>query len=263
MKRLLPHNFVAKKQSEYFKNRQTSLEEDEIIIICDFAENYSFVVQDAIQSFHWSNDQCTIHPFCMYYKDIDGNLKCKSVIVIAESLKHDTVAVHLMQQKLINLIRSDFPTIKKLVFFSDGAASQYKNRKNFYNLCRFKGDYGYDVEWHFFATSHGKSACDALGGAFKRDAVRASLQHPGEPFITSARNLFEWAQSKRLSKTSFIFCTNEEYEGHARQQRTRYNNVRAIIGTQSYHSFTPINEKTIEAKTISDAENNDIHILVP
>ena len=28
----------------------------------DFAENDQYVLQDEIQSFHWKNSQCSIHP---------------------------------------------------------------------------------------------------------------------------------------------------------------------------------------------------------
>ena len=38
------------------------LPENAAIILLDLAENYSFIVQDAIQSFHWNNLQATIHP---------------------------------------------------------------------------------------------------------------------------------------------------------------------------------------------------------
>ncbi|KAG1702387.1 hypothetical protein GQR58_004511 [Nymphon striatum] len=37
---------------------------------------------------------------------------------------------------------------------------QYKNYKNFANLCYHKSDFGLDAEWGFFGTSHGKSPCD-------------------------------------------------------------------------------------------------------
>jgi len=65
---------------------------------------------------------------------------------------------------------------QKILYFSDEAASQYKNCKNFLNLCHHKVDFGVDAEWHFFATSHGKGPCDGLGGTVKRLAARASLQ---------------------------------------------------------------------------------------
>ena len=41
----------------------------------DFSENYSFVLQDATQSFHWNNSQATIHPFVAYYMKF-GELHC-------------------------------------------------------------------------------------------------------------------------------------------------------------------------------------------
>jgi hypothetical protein len=46
---------------------------------------------------------------------------------------------------------------------SDGAASQYKNRKNVINLCYHKDDSVMVAECHFFAVSHGKGACDGTG----------------------------------------------------------------------------------------------------
>jgi hypothetical protein len=52
-------------------------------------------------------------------------------------------------------------------YFSDGAVSQYKNCKKFLNLCYHEEDFGVKAEWHFFATSHGKSPCDSIGGTIK------------------------------------------------------------------------------------------------
>ena len=35
------------------------------------------------------------------------------------------------------------------LYFSDGAASQYKNCKNVVNLCHHEEDFGISAEWHF------------------------------------------------------------------------------------------------------------------
>ena len=64
----------------------------------------------------------------------------------------------------------------KIYYFSDGSSAQYKNFKNFANLRHHKKDFRVDAEWHFFATSHGKNACDCVGGMLKRLAAKASLQ---------------------------------------------------------------------------------------
>jgi hypothetical protein len=65
---------------------------------------------------------------------------------------------------------------KKTVYFSDGSEAQYKNRKKLLNIACHNEDFGVPAEWHFFATSHGKSACDGVVGTLKRLAAKVSLQ---------------------------------------------------------------------------------------
>ena len=51
-------------------------------------------------------------------------------------------------------------------------------------------DFEVKAEWHFSATSHGKGACDGLGGTVKRLAARASLQRPYNDQLMIPRQLF-------------------------------------------------------------------------
>ena len=51
-----------------------------------------------------------------------------------------------------------------------------------------------DAEWHFSATSHGKSACDGLGAIFKREAYKASLVAKPTNAILNSNALFKWSQ---------------------------------------------------------------------
>jgi hypothetical protein len=66
--------------------------------------------------------------------------------------------------------------LKKNVYYSDGSAAQYKNRKNLLNITFHNEDFGMPAEWHFFATSHGKSTSDGVGDTLKTIAAKASLQ---------------------------------------------------------------------------------------
>ena len=94
-------------------------------------------------------------------------------------MHHDTVAVYLFQKSLIAYLKRSLPSVpQKIYYFSDGAASQYKNRKNFINLCHHRENFGISAEWHFSATSHDIGACDGLGGTVKCLAAKASLQRP-------------------------------------------------------------------------------------
>ncbi len=150
------------------------------MVIADFSENYSFILQDAAQGFHSNNSQATLHPFIAYFID-SGELCHLSYVIISDCLHHDTIAVYLFQKCFIAFLKNLLPERlqpKSIICFSDGAASQYKNRKKFVNLCLHQNNFGISAEWHFSATSHGKGACDGLGETVKRLAARASLQRP-------------------------------------------------------------------------------------
>jgi len=54
----LDHYFTAKAQAAYLKQWKETLESDECVILADFAENYQFIIQDEIQSCHWSKELC-------------------------------------------------------------------------------------------------------------------------------------------------------------------------------------------------------------
>ncbi|CAH0550784.1 unnamed protein product [Brassicogethes aeneus] len=64
------HHYISKKQSNFLRVRKENLAEYECIVMCDFAENYAFVVQDEVQSFHWNSSSATLHPFVIYFRDI-------------------------------------------------------------------------------------------------------------------------------------------------------------------------------------------------
>jgi len=43
------------------------------LILMDFAENYSFHIQDETQGYHWTHQSCTVHPVVCYYKNSEKN----------------------------------------------------------------------------------------------------------------------------------------------------------------------------------------------
>ena len=177
--KLTEHHFIVKNQNQYLKGLKTSLKPNECIIILDFAENFSFVVQDAAQTFHWNNAQATSHLFVVYYKSNNGDLCHRAFACISDHITHDTAAVYVFVEKLINdYVKLYLPQLKKILYFSDGSCSQYKNYKNFANLIFHVQDFGITAAWNFFATSHGKNLCDGVAGTVKRLATRASLQRP-------------------------------------------------------------------------------------
>lgn len=121
---LKPHAYIAEAQAIYFKNLKKSISEGEIIVQCDFAENYSFVVQDAAPSFHWNNEQATLLTSVFYYTRRDGiEIKHGSIVMISDDLKHDTATYYAYQKK-----------------------NYIKNRFNFVNLFYYKHDFNTNAE---------------------------------------------------------------------------------------------------------------------
>ena len=128
---LRAHAFLAIQQSRFFKKCKQSLETSEVVVCANFSENYAFVLQDAAQGFHWNNSQCTIHPFVIYHK-VSSSISYQSYVVISDCLNHDTTAVYLYQKGFITFLKSELSILpKKIEYFTDGAASQYKILKIF------------------------------------------------------------------------------------------------------------------------------------
>ena len=46
--------YLAKSQAAYLKSRKEDINEITVLIRGDFSENYTFVVQDEVQIFHWT-----------------------------------------------------------------------------------------------------------------------------------------------------------------------------------------------------------------
>ena len=163
---LTKHSFLFKCQANLLKTKKESLLPYEAIVLGDFAENYQFIVQDEIRSYHWNKEHCTLHPVVIYYLDDDANLAHKSFCFISNDNHHDNYFVYKLQSLLIDYLEINYPHITILFYFSDGCAGQYKNSKKFINLCHHL-DFGLDAEWIFFAMSHEKSSCDGIGGFAK------------------------------------------------------------------------------------------------
>lgn len=93
--KLKTHHFVSKQQSAYVNWKKNNLL-DEVLVQCDFSENYAFIVQEAAQSFHYNNNQASIHTVVYYYK-MNGEIRHYSLAIISDDLTHNTVAVYAFQ----------------------------------------------------------------------------------------------------------------------------------------------------------------------
>lgn len=142
----------------------------------------------------------------------------------------------------------------KIRYFTDGAAAQYKSKKNFINLCFHHEDFGLEAVWHFFATSHGKGPCDGVGGTLKRLAAKASLQRPFDDQICTPRELYEWAVGS-LCSVKPIWVSKDNINAERENLASRYQHAKGLPGTRGFHAFIPISLAEVKAGVTSSARN--------
>lgn len=166
-------------------------------------------------------------------------------------MKHDTNTVHAFIATLITFLKNTLE-FKNCIYFSDGASSQYKNYKNFINLCKHKEDFGIDAEWNFFATSHAKSPCDGIGGTVKRLVAWASLQMIDGGCIDTPQQMFNWC-CKSITGINFCFISNDHVSNNVTNFKLeeRYSQCMTVPGTKSHHSYIPQGYSMLQIRRIS------------
>ena len=248
------HHYVAKSQSKFFKNLKATLPLNEVVLVGDFAENYTFVVQDEIQSFHYEKSQCTVHPFALYYND-NGTVKERSFCFISPSTGHSAAMVHAFIKKLIPDLKIFLPRLSKIHYFSDGASQQYKNKFNLINVYFHDKDFQVACEWHFFASYHGKGVCDGIGGSVKMTVMRESLKRTAHRQILNTVDMVNFLTEKMASVT-FYHVESDYIESIEANLEHRYAEVQAVPGTRKFHRFNPQDNNKIRGYFLSSNIEN-------
>lgn len=266
----LLHTYVKRKQAATFKELQGIVNGEEILLQVDFSENASLLNQNEIQSAHWSHGQATV--FTAYAWISDGINK--SIVLVSDNLDHTKVSVFKYMDTILTLLKHEHKNIKIVNVFSDGAASQFKQRYLFANLQVFEEDHDIKIKWHFFATSHGKGVVDGIGGTVKRSVWRyvktgavnvntpemfakvAAERNPNVHIefvsnenIEKNRTTLEeyWADTLPIPNCLSLHCVYPQGKGHL-----------FISDVSSSRNFTKVRVKDIEAESNTNDDNDDI-----
>lgn len=248
---LKPHSFIAKQQSLFIAEKKENLLHGEVLVMFDFSENYSYVVQNASQAFHFNNNQCTVFPVIYYYRE-GSEIKHQSCIFLSDSIKHDTAAVATIKKKLILEIRGKVKSLKKIIYNTDGAKQHFKNKYQICNLIHHKEDYGVDAEWHYCVTAHGKSHYDGIGATFKREAYRTSLTLGLKVPLLTFDRLYTWAEEHFKSIKIFRY-TQIEHNAMTRKLKKRFESALPVPGISQNHGFIAQSKSALIIKRYSNA----------
>ena len=170
LKRFKVHLFSIENQTEYYRNLQSTMKDDELLIHIDFSENYVCKSLKEIQESRYgaSKRQLTIHTGVYYTSSTE---KPVSFATVSDSLQHGPAGVWAFLNPVLDDIKNLYPSIQHIHFFSDGPFSQYRQKNNFYYFSTELAAKGFSVaSWNFHEAGHGKGAPDGVGGSLKRAA---------------------------------------------------------------------------------------------
>ena len=250
------HHYIWQYQRNYFKNLKLNVKENEVIVHVDFAENFTAVYQNEVQSKYFTKDQVTLHNVVAYFK-LNGVNEHLSMSVISDHMNHCTAAVHAFLKPIFEHLTSVQPKIDTAIMFSDGSAAQYKNRKNIASLVRFKENFNLNVEWHYSASCHGKGAVDGIGASIKQSARNDSLRGAR---ITNAQELHSWAE-KRMKNIKTFLVTSETVLDFEKKFQAMIHNALPIEGIQSLHCFVPNKNGEVEGSFVSGGERKSYKVF--
>jgi hypothetical protein len=99
--------------------------------------------------------------------------------------------------------------------------------------------------WNFFATSHGKNACDGVGGTTKRVAALASLQCTIDRQILTPYQLFIFCL-EALPTIKYFYISKDDVNEKTKFLEEHFASACTVAGTRDNHCFIPLSENEIK-----------------
>ena len=84
-------------------------------------------------------------PMVFYYND-NGSISHKTLILISDCEKHDSVAVYIFIKSFNEFLSIYHQSISDCIYFSDCAPQQFKNVKHVSTIYYHKQDFGRSAE---------------------------------------------------------------------------------------------------------------------
>jgi hypothetical protein len=251
LQNLKKHSHVTNVQQKYFNTILKDVQEDEIVLQIDFAENYVCDTQNAIQQAHFTKRQIAVYTAHATSKNFS-----QSYVIVSDSIEHSKYAVYAFNKAIIEDLKVISPNVTKLIFISDGCAQQFKNQFTLSLLCHSEEDFGIKTQHNFLSTSHGKGAVDGIGGTIKRNVRTKVMSTPG----LEVNNAQEFANVARsfCKDTKVFHIPHDEIERTKIVLDKKWKNLKSFNGIRSCHSFKPISNFEIEACITSEGDGEKI-----
>lgn len=181
----------------------------------------------------WSRESVLLFTAALFFKG-----KCQTFLVCSNTKNKDKntilTFIDFLYCNIFNAEQPNSENPSEEVIWSDGPASEFKNRYMAKVLNFLSQKYGKPFSWKYFATSHGKGVVDGVGGNVKR-LVREKIMSQGEgsPVVQSAKDFADLA-AKAVTSTR-IFYVDEEFINKKIERENPWVDVLSIPGISSFH----------------------------
>lgn len=229
------HYFTQYYQYKMYAECKENLQDYEVILLQDFANNIELKNQDEVKGAFYSTTQITVHPTVVYVKLPKEDKPRRLVITHLSDIKQHTAhMVHFITTDCIKYITVKFNVAswKNIYVWSDGCCSQFKGKTSFFYMEKSK----YKIERHFFGSEHGKSESDGETGRFSRamsDAFKSRLYH-----IKGALDTIKFLK-KKFNDEKYVFRNIQESDLNPVLEHFAGTNLKVLSGncTRSLHNI--------------------------
>lgn len=146
----------------------------------DFAENWTVVLPDEVQAYHWHKKQVSVFTCVAITRK-----STRSFAVMSDDVCYDSAHAYCAIRKITDWLDDNAPVHLRVTFVSDGAVIHLKNK---YQLHEFRKLEYPAAKWLFSVTGHGKNACDGVGGLVKHQASSINTKWPRHAKNTVAKS---------------------------------------------------------------------------
>ena len=217
----ITHIYKMKVQFKAICRHKELLKPNEILLQIDYAQNYNIKAQNEVMAAHWEHNTdtpVTILTGVAYYKDSE-ELTHQSYAVVSNTSVHGSLETQVFCESIFNHIKDSLDiTIKKVIFWTDGASAHFKNSKTMAAISCYTRIFKFPATWNFTESYHGKGPHDGIGGLLKHQVWRAVLK--GTTVVRNAEEFFTAA--KNVSKKVAILYVSK---GQIEARRPYYENI--------------------------------------
>lgn len=227
------HLFNIKRQFTCYRELKRSMTDCECLIHVDFSENYTCKYSSEIQAVHFASNQqqATLHTGVLHVGGVEEHV-CFGTISPSKEKGPAAIWTHL--SPVLDLLKTSYPNVTVVHFFSDGPCTQYRQKGNFYLFCTKLQQCGFQSgTWNFFEASHGKGAPDGVGGLLKRTADRI-VSHGKD--IPSAEIFFNALVDAQTSVKLFYITEDDINEA----TKSMPDKLPVVPSTMSIHQVTTV-----------------------